>query len=244
MTDNSQTGVYLIYVDESYDNTHFAYSALFIDAFNWNLYFSQLLDWRKTWFEKHQIPPDYELHATDFVGGRGKYPQNRDRVYRASLFHEAIGYIEKMKGVWVINAITADKKKHLELFERVLNRINRTLGAKNFIGVLICDEGNENKLISIVRRMQKKNMVPSCASLGYEPRDIPLKYVIEDPLFKTSQSSYFIQLADFLAFSLLRNEKPLPGTLEPVKTAFDQLDKRLVKEAFGKDPKRKGIVRI
>ena len=243
MSDNSCTGVYLIYVDESYDETHFVYSAIFIDAFNWNSHFSQLLDWRQTWLKKHQIPVDHELHATDFIGGRGQHPKNRDKAYRASLCYEAIGYIENMEGIQAINGITNNKKERLILFEYMLNRINRALEAKNSVGMLICDEGNENKLTSIVRKMKKRNPVPS-AVLHHTTRNLPLKHIIEDPLFKTSKSSYFVQLADFLAFSLLRNEKPLPGTLEPVKTAFNQLDKTLVKEAFARDPKKKGIVRV
>lgn len=247
MTQNSS--MYLIYVDESYDETHYAYSAMFIDAFKWNFYFDYLVSWRREWFQQHQIPLDYELHATKFIGGRGEHPANRNKLFRATLFHEAIGRIEKMEGVEAINAITSDKKKHLQLFEYMLNRINRTLEAKNATGVLICDQGNENKLTSIVRKMKKENHIPSTVYQywmhGAKGRNLPLERIIEDPLFKTSKSSYFIQLSDFLAFSLLRNEKPLGGsTLDPVKTAFEQLDSTLIKVAFRNDPKKKGIIRV
>ena len=60
---------------------------------------------------------------------------------------------------------------------------------------------------------------------------------------KTSKSSYFIQLADFVAFSLLRNEKPIKTTPQKVKDAFNQLNKTLVKAATRRDPKKKGIIR-
>ena len=154
---------FLVYIDESYDDTHFAYSAMFVPAYEWNHYFDQLLQWRHDWFDNHQVPLDYELHATKFVGGRGEFPSNRDKTYRADLFHEAIGRIEAIDGIQVINGITADKKKHLLLFEYMLNRINRTLEAKDSYGILVCDEGNENKLTSIVRRMKKENHIPSSA---------------------------------------------------------------------------------
>ena len=91
--------------------------------------------------------------------------------------------------------------------------------------------------------MQKENPVPSQIYAG-KPVSAELDRIIEDPLFKTSKSSYFIQLADFLAFSLLRHEKPIASTLEPVKSAFEQLDTVLVKEAFTNDPKKKGIIRV
>jgi hypothetical protein len=51
-------------------------------------------------------------------------------------------------------------------------------------------------------------------------------------------------MADNIAFALLRNEKPIKHkTLQAVQTAFDNLDKILLKVACATDPKKKGIVR-
>ena len=145
----------------------------------------------------------------------------------------------------IINAITPNKRNHLKLFEYMLNLIDRTLKAKNALGVLICDEGNENKLTAKVRQMKRQNHIPNNFNLySGGSRDILLDRIIEDPLFKTSKSSYFIQLADFVAFSLLRNEKPLPTTQQKVKDAFNQLDQALIKAAYSSDPKHKGIIRV
>ena len=240
---------YFVYIDESYDETHYAYSAIFINAFEWNRYFQEIVDWRKEWAEKYDIQLEYELHATKFVGGQGQPHNNRNKQYRADLFYEAIGYIEKIENLKIINAITPHKNRHLELFEWMLNRIFKTLENENAYGVLICDEGNENKLTSILRRMKKANPIPSSIQAqqawgASATRNIPLDRIVEDPLFKSSKSSYFIQLADFVAFSLLRNEKPLLSKLTPVKTAFDQLDTVLVRQAFARDPRNKGIIRI
>lgn len=244
----SSPTMYLIYIDESYDETHYAYSALFINAFKWNEYFNSIINWRKDWFQNHQISLETEIHATDFIAGRGQPHHNRDKIYRSELFHEAIGRIENMHDVKVINAITNDKKKHMLLFDWMLTRINNTLKANNAYGVLICDEGNENKLTSVVRTMKKSNHIPDRVDFyGHNNavRNLPLERIIEDPLFKTSKSSYFIQLVDMLAFSLLRNEKPVLGsTLPLVQTAFEQLDNVLVKIAFKNDTKKKGIIRV
>lgn len=240
--------MYLIYVDESYDETHYAYSAIFINAFRWNEYFNHLLEWRMDWFKKHQVALDTELHATNFIAGRGQPHHNRDKVYRADLFYEAIGRVEAMPDIKIINAITENKKNHKTLFDWMLTRINNTLKAKNAFGILICDEGNENGLTSIVRKMKKENYVPDRLDhYGFNggQRNLPLERIIEDPLFKTSKSSYFIQLSDMVAFSLLRNEKPVAGSTQPkVQTAFDQLDRSLVKIAFKSDKRKKGIIRI
>ena len=39
-------------------------------------------------------------------------------------------------------------------------------------------------------------------------KNIPLQRVIEDPIFKKSHQSYFIQLADAVAYALLKREVP------------------------------------
>jgi len=51
---------------------------------------------------------------------------------------------------------------------------------------------------STTRRMQKINYVPSKFGDSAYQRDI--RHMIEDPLPKDSKESYFIQLADMLAF--------------------------------------------
>lgn len=65
MRDEMSDNLYLIYIDESYDETHFAYSAIFINAFHWNDYFKDVVHWRGDWLERYGIAVDYELHATD-----------------------------------------------------------------------------------------------------------------------------------------------------------------------------------
>ena len=239
----TQTQMYLVYIDESKDENAFVYSAMFIDAFQWNAYFARVLGWRQEWFQKVSIPPEYELHATKLVGGKGQPNKNRDKMYRANLFHEAIGRIERMEGVKIINAITSDKSRHMHLFRQMLTCIHQTLQAHNAYGLLICDEGNEGKMTSSVRKMKKENIVRSNEGLRFMYNK-PLDRIIEDPLFKSSHKSYFIQLADFLAFSLLRNEYPIKSTQGKVKEAFNQLDKVLVKEAFKGDSRGKGIIRV
>ena len=52
---NHPNHMYLVYIDESYDETNFAYSAIFINAFRWNDYFNQLLEWRGEWKEKADV---------------------------------------------------------------------------------------------------------------------------------------------------------------------------------------------
>ena len=230
---------FLIYIDESHDQTNFVYSALFVSVSQWESCFKKILEWRHKLKEEHDIPYQTELHATEFVGGKGIRGTSHDKDYRADLFHSALQFIETLEEISILNGITENKIKSKKLFEWMIARINASLRARNSYGILVCDEGEEGKLIPLVREMKTKNIVPS----HFEgERSAPLNNIVEDPLFKNSKSSYFIQMADFVAFALLRKEHPLEKTHPKVQSAFDQLDKRLIKEAYGDDPK--GIVRV
>ena len=77
---------------------------------------------------------------------------------------------------------------------------------------------------------------------GEPTKNIPTDRVLEDPFFRVSDQSLFIQLVDFCAYALLRREKPTPRTLKyGLQTAFNELASRLVLEASTKDPE--GIIR-
>lgn len=235
--------VFLIYIDESYDDTHYAYSAIFVPIEEWNNIFQKVLLWRKGLHQNHGIDVNGEIHSTEFVGGRGQPITNRDKNYRAKLFNSFLEMIEGLPSIKIINGITGNKLHHKTLFKYIVTRINTNLKYENALGILICDEGNENKLVSMVRSLKKENQIWSAYSYGTH-LSCPLDRIVEDPLFKTSKSSYFIQLADMVAFSLLRNEKPIIGkTLPEVQQAFEHLDNVLVKQAFKNDIRGKGIVR-
>ena len=66
-----------------------------------------------------------------------------------------------------------------------------------------------------------------------------LERIVEDPLFKTSTSSYFIQITDFISFGLLRSEYPSKNTKPLVQKAFNNLDKIL---NIGNSQKNKEVI--
>ena len=227
--------MYFIYIDESYDEVHYCYSALFVPVFKWNDIFEEVFQWRKKLRNEYKIPFEYELHATKFISGSGAPHNNRDKDFRANIFNESFHFFNNLSNVYVIAGITDNKVKHLKLFNQLLNQIETSLREKNAFGVLICDEGNERKLISTVRRKRKK------ITTSNEPLNLSLERIVEDPLFKTSTSSYFIQITDFISFGLLRSEYPSKNTKSLVQKAFNNLDKILNVE--GSQENKKAIIR-
>ena len=75
---------------------------------------------------------------------------------------------------------------------------------------IIADESREQEITKVFRKMTVFNPIPSQFGgwSGGKAKNIPLERIIEDPVFKPSHQSFFVQLADCVAFALLKRETP------------------------------------
>lgn len=104
--------------------------------------------------------------------------------------------------------------------------------------MLICDEGKELEYTRITRKLAKFNLI----RVGPYLNNVKTTRILEDPFFKSSEKSYFIQLADFCAYGLLRREQHLASKNRyDLHTAFDLLKDVVAKEAAPGDPM--GVIR-
>lgn len=239
--------MHLIYIDDSGDEEIAIFSALAIPVIKWHESFRLVRDFRRDLKKNFGIYVYKELHAWKFISGRGRpSPNIITKSQRASIFINALELISSLPGARLFNTI-APKSKQEEAFEWMLNRINRTLTTWKSYGLIISDEGKEPVYTRLVRKMYVFNPIPSkfgaWEDTGKKWKDIPLDRLVEDPFFKDSTQSYFVQLADFCAYSLLRRENPLPSKSKyGIDRAFSKLNKILVKEASNQDPE--GIIRL
>jgi hypothetical protein len=238
--------VYLVYIDDSKDEIICVFSALAVPIDQWHEAFKQVREFRRSLRKAYGIYVYEELHAWKFVSGRGR-PSDRlvTKSQRAMIFNNALSLLANLPGVRLFNAVFP-RKQDETAFEWLLNRINRTLKAWGSRAVLVCDQGKEITYTRLVRRMYIYNPIPSqygqWLDSGQKWKNIPLERIVEDPFFKDSAQSYFIQLVDFAAYALLRRENPLPSkTRYGIDQAFSLLAPILVREATRKDPD--GIIR-
>jgi hypothetical protein len=239
--------MHLVYMDDSRDEHLGVFSALGVPADDWHVAFEGLRGFRRELKRRDGIYVYKELHAWEFVSGRGGIA---DRVVpkgrRCRIFMEALSLLAQLQGVRLFNS-TFPPKEDERAFEWLLNRINRTMQAWDSRAILVCDEGKETAYTRLARRMGVYNPIPSRYGVwrdtGAARKNIPTDRIIEDPFFKKSSRSYFIQMVDFCAYALLRRERPLPSkTKYGLDRAFDLLSTVLVREASRKDPE--GIVRL
>jgi hypothetical protein len=81
--------------------------------------------------------------------------------------------------------------------------------------MVVADQGREHEITRALRRMHVHNPIPSkfgAWESGSSTKNIVVSRIVEDPIFRESHRSLFIQLADVVAYSLLKREvPPTPG---------------------------------
>jgi hypothetical protein len=238
--------MHLIYVDDSGDDQLSIFSALAVPIDQWRACFQAVRDFRRQLKATYGIFVYKELHAWEFVSGRGRISaQIVTKSQRCRIFRQALQLTASLPGAHLFNACFPKAAK-VRAFERTVNCVNRTLESWASYAVLISDKGNEIAYTRLLRRMNVFNPIPSAygvwADTGERFRNIPITRIIEDPFFKDSRQSYFLQLVDFAAYSLLRREHPLASKNKyGLNTAFPILQPILVIEANRRDPE--GVIR-
>ena len=71
--------MYFIYIDDSSERPSHIFSAIAVPIDRWNEVFEILKKWRAHLKNIHGISKGYELHANDFLSGRGSlHPRYKD----------------------------------------------------------------------------------------------------------------------------------------------------------------------
>lgn len=121
--------MHLIYIDDSRDPHKCAFSALAIPVYNWLACFQRAKQFRTDLKRSDGIYPHKELHAWKFVSGRGDIADRIvGRARRCEIFAEALEMTADLPGALLFNAVFGANQE-VWAFERLLNRINRTMKA-------------------------------------------------------------------------------------------------------------------
>lgn len=205
--------MYLVYADESKDQSANVgvFCWVLVEDSSWRSAVDQLKEYRRTLRSKFGIYTRKELHARSFATGRGNYEekaltlQQRQQIYVGSLRWFASRLpIKLIFGQFAL-------KNELLVYERTINRINRTMQQWDSKALIIWDEGKKAAYTKLCRKLGVFNHIPSRYGAwpsGASTKNIPTIEIVEDPFFKDSADSSFIQVADFCAYSLLKKIAP------------------------------------
>ena len=204
--------MHLTYIEDSGDEELCVFSALTIRDDKWHTCLKQIKKFRHDIQTSDGISVYKEFHAWKFVSGRGKLadgivPKGR----RCQIFKQTLQMVSMLPEARLFNTVFPAKASE-PAYEALLGSINQNLQQQDSHAILICDEGKETIHTKLVRRMQTLN-------------NGAIDRILEDPFFKQSDQSYFIQLSDFCAYALLRQERPIASKTEyGLDQAFNLLE--------------------
>lgn len=252
--------MYLMFVDESGDpgivgspTRYFALSGLVVHELRWLEALDHFVAFRARMRQAFGLKLREEIHAAHFITKPGGLARIR-KSDRLSILRHLSDEIARFDGFSVINVLV-DKTQHEaddDIFEiawrGLIQRFENTTGYRNFNGPSNADERGmlfpdgqpSGQLNKLVRRMRRYNPIPSRYT-NY--RNMPLRRVLEDPSYRDSRNSLFIQAADLCAFLLYQSHEPNQYMRKSGgKNYFARLDPVLCKVAAPADPN--GVVRL
>ena len=207
----------IAYYDESGDDGFPAYSSklfvltsLYFHHANWKEYYNGIYEFRRFLKGDFQFPLKMEMHARSFLLNKMPYKTlNFSDEKRLEIFGLYCSFISSLgsQGMHVINTVInkpAIKTSTYNVLDRALtysiqrieNDLNKWDPASRFM--IITDPGRLGKMRHIARKIQKVNYIPS--KFGPSSYRKEISRLIEDPLPKESDQSYFIQIADLVSY--------------------------------------------
>lgn len=241
--------VRIFYVDESFDERKFCLSAIGIRHGEWRECFNRARQHRSMLKQDYGMFLRKEVHAHEFVSGRGRIAnQQIGKWQRSRIFEQLLRSVAELPHVMIINVcldVPGRANPQMDAWDRLINRIERTMleyerrelplrrelvsrlppdfpdntrtdleRRLNYYrprALIFADEGREDEITKALRKMSVFNPIPSQFghwAPGTATLNIPVERLIEDPNFKKSHQSFFLQLADCVAFALLKREAP------------------------------------
>jgi len=251
--------LYLMYVDESGDSglggsPLYVLCGVVVHELRWRQSLDQIIDFRRRMKQMHGLPMREEIHAGQFIQNQRALPGIQKHI-KLGIMRAFADELATMPDLSVITILIDKRNKRTgyDVFEMgwkaLLQRfengiVNRNLkGPQNpdERGIILPDNTDTTKVTKILRKMRRFNPIPSRG--GGASRNTPVQMIVEDPSFRDSRDSYFIQAADLGAFLLY--QKTLPCGYIRRKHAvnyFDRLNPVLYIEASRTDIQ--GIVRL
>ena len=253
--------MFLMYVDESGDTglvdsptRYFVLTGLVLHELRWQTYIEQFIQFRQRMRASFGLKLREEIHATEFINRPGTLRRiaKNDRL---SILRFLARELASMSDLNVINIVVDKQNKAMgydcftNAWRALIQRFENTLSHRNFRGprnadergLVLPDPTDDKKLTRLIRRLRKWNPVSNQMSPGF--RNLQLKTIIEDPCFRDSRHSYFIQACDLLAYLLKQRLDPNKYMKKKgANTYFQLVDPILCKVAASTDPQ--GIVRL
>jgi hypothetical protein len=255
--------LFLMYIDGSGDaglvsspTKYFVLSGLILHELRWQLYLNQIVEFRKRMRVAFGLRMAEEIHASAFINNPGALIRIT-RNDRLSILRFLANELIQMTDLNVISIVVdkSTKAAPYDVFDiawkALFQRFENTLTHHNFTGpsnpdekgIVLPDNTDNAKVQKLIRQMRRYNPIPNQPSYQGGYRNMQISSIVEDPNFRDSRHSYFIQAVDLIAFFLYQYISPSSYIKRKGLTKyFEKFGPILCKQASRTDPL--GIVRI
>lgn len=257
--------MHLMYVDESGDwglsgspSRFVGLSGLVVHELRCKDALDKLVGFRRAMKALYGLRLRDEIHAGGFISHPGPTAYI-PRHHRLAILRALANQIASMSEFTLINILVEKNGKPpgYDPFDKawsaLIQRFENTIVHRNFPGpanpdergMIFPDHTDDKKLTALVRRLRHYNPVPSQFPTPGTPsyRQLPITTLIEDPNFRDSGHSYFIQAVDCAAFLVYQYVAPNAYMKKRGgHNYFQRLSPVLCRVAAPKDPM--GIVRL
>ncbi len=215
--------MFLCYTDESGDTGAFDHSqpeksgtqyfiltGIIIEDRKWKHALDLLKAFRKRIAKDGFLKYDVEFHCSELVDPHKikEYSQISvpDRWKLIQEFAKTIGDFGEFHIIAIVinksSSILKPEDYHTSAITELYRVFDNFLQAKKEYGLIYLDRSNEKKLATHARKILR-------ISSENHIENIKINWIIEDPIFKNSADSIFIQAADVVAYSLKEQEFPV-----------------------------------
>jgi len=214
--------MYLMYVDESGDpgpynglnSKFYILSGLIIEDRNWMQLFERSKTFRNYLKNEYGFPLRTEIHSSELARVKKNeiYKQFRKSV-RMKIFKDSCSAISQIFSACKIINVCFDKRNFIDVksfqdlaWNRLVRRFDYHLKEDLYdLGMIVPDIGDNKAITSQLRRLRSGDFLYPKYS---ESLSTMVENIIEDPVFRDSNNSIFIQFADCIVTALRYKEFP------------------------------------
>lgn len=205
--------MFIAYFDESGDDGYPRYSSelfvltsVYLHYSNRQGCFQKFYDFRKSLRASYHFPIKQEFHTKEFITDKAPYHGKFSTTIRRNILYGFCAFAATLdlKVVSVVIDKQNVRRPSYHVLKNALTynvqRIENDLAPLGNVGkfMIISDEGRVGAMRNVTRKIQKVNYIPS--QFGNTSYRKEIGTLLEDPLPKNSDQSYFIQLADMISF--------------------------------------------
>jgi hypothetical protein len=235
-------GLCTFYADESDDKFIYTIACIAVPSLTrpgllsrdlvveWDQYLTAAKAWRRHLRERFGVPVAKELKGASIATGRNSYGADGQRIHGRDAFElyaTALRTLNFLRDGSIFSVFATrgfqlyrHRKTEAALYA-LFQRMEKHCQGWRCNALVFFDEGHEE-----YRRLFRKACVylPTGSKLGgwqgRLSRNDPFKAAIKDANFKNSKSSYFVQIADLVAYATLVKARKELGTLSDREKEF------------------------